>query len=104
MGEPEIGQKIPGGLRPYFQEYDVDRLDLQADANLIIQRTLDFGNWEDIRWLFGFYGVERVRNFLDTYGDRFLSPVSFNYWRKLLKVRSWRQFPSEIPRGELWNR
>jgi hypothetical protein len=32
---------IPSGLWPHFQEYDVRTLDLDYDANLIIQRTLE---------------------------------------------------------------
>jgi hypothetical protein len=100
---PLIDQAIPRGLRPFFQEYDVDQLDLQRHANLIIQRTLDFGNWEEIRWLFKFYGAERVRIFLRLYGDRFLRPVSFYYWRKLLRVRKWRHTPFGISKGDLWS-
>lgn len=37
---------IPGGLWPHFQEYDVRTLNLDRDANLIIQRTLEHGIWD----------------------------------------------------------
>lgn len=35
--------RVPDGLKPYFQEYDVQALDLDRDANLVIQRTLENG-------------------------------------------------------------
>jgi hypothetical protein len=94
---------IPPGLQPYFQEYDVLALDLQRDANLIIQRTLEFGTWEEVRWVFRALGSERVRVFLRQYGERWLNPVSFHYWRKLLRVRTWRHSPFPTAKGEVWN-
>ncbi|MFB0534566.1 MAG: hypothetical protein ACETWR_06260 [Anaerolineae bacterium] len=54
---------IPSGLWPYFQEYDPRTLDLDYDANLIMQRTLEHGTWDEVRWLFGTYGGPRVRTF-----------------------------------------
>jgi hypothetical protein len=54
---------LPPGLQPYFQEYDVTALDLQRDANLIIQRTLEFGTWDEVRWVFETLGARRVRLF-----------------------------------------
>jgi hypothetical protein len=94
---------IPVGLQPYFQEYDVTALDLHRDANLIIQRTLEFGTWEEVRWLFSVLGTVRVRLFLRQYGERWLKPANFNYWRKLLRIRKWRRTPFPTAKGEVWN-
>lgn len=94
---------IPLSLKPYFQEYDLNDLELVRDANLIIQRTLDFGTWDEIRWLFGLYGVKRIRLFLREHGEQWLKPSSFNYWRKLLGVRKWKQNDFPTTKGELWN-
>ena len=95
--------EIPKGLLPYFQEYYPESLDLEQDSNLIIQRTLEFGTWEENRWLFRLYGVDRIRAFLSRHGERFLPPTVFNYWRKLLKVKQWQSSPFPTPKGELWN-
>lgn len=94
---------IPPGLHPYFQEYDVLALDLQRDANLIIQRTLEFGTWEEVRWIFSTLGSNRVRLFLRQYGERWLRPTNFHYWRKLLRIRKWRRSPFPTVKGEVWN-
>jgi hypothetical protein len=95
--------EIPKGLLPYFQEYDLESLDLEQDSDLIIQRTLQFGTWEETRWLFQLYGVDRIRAFLSQRGERLLPPTVFNYWRKLLKVKQWRSSPFPTSKGELWN-
>ena len=96
--------RIPEGLWPHFQEYDPAGLDLEGDADLIIQRTLEFGTWDEARWLFVTYGSRRIRAFLRQRGERLLSPVTFNYWRKLLGVNKWRSSPFPTPKGELWER
>jgi len=94
-------KKIPVSLQPYFQEYDLAALNISRDANLIIQRTLEFGTWDEIRWLFQVYSRQRIQRFLRVYGERRLNPVTFNYWRKLLGLRHWHPAPFE--KGEVWN-
>ena len=96
--------EIPSGLKHHLQEYDLVELDISRDADLIIQRTLEFGNWDEQRWLFVTYGSKRIRSFLRQHGERWLRPATFNYWRKLLKLTDWRKTPFPTPKGELWNR
>jgi len=98
----EVKGEIPSGLAPYFQEYDLAALDLQDDADLILQRTLEYGTWDEVRWLFSVYGAPRVRRFVREHGERWLSKVAFNYWRKLLGIRRWRRAPFPTARGEVW--
>jgi squalene cyclase len=94
--------QIPEGLKPYYQEYDPESLELNRDAELIIQRALEFGTWDEVRWLFEVYGAKRIRVFLRQRGERWLKPVAFNYWRKLLGVRRWKHSPFPTSKGELW--
>ena len=94
--------QIPIGLKPYFQEYDITQLDIFHDTNLIIQRTLEFGTWDELRWLFETYGSQRIRSFLREHGERWLNLVTFHYWRKLLGVRKWKASPFPTAKGELW--
>jgi hypothetical protein len=103
MSDPDSAQpSIPVGLRSYFQEYDLGSLHVERDANLIMQRTLEFGNWEEVRWLFQTYGKERIRAFLRKFGERMLKPSTFNYWRKLFGVRRWKHSPFPTSRREVW--
>jgi hypothetical protein len=99
-----MAAQIPAGLRPHFQEYDPLTLDLQRHANLVIQRALEHGTWDEVRWLLSTYGAPRIRAFLREHGERLLSPVTFNYWRKLLRIRRWRHSPFALPKGEVWDR
>jgi hypothetical protein len=94
--------RIPEQLKAYFQEYDTDQFDFKRDANLVIQRTLEFGTWEEIRWLFQLYGASRIRLFVRKQGDRWLKPISFNYWRKLFRIRRWSTSPLPTAKEEVW--
>jgi Family of unknown function (DUF6922) len=94
-------QPIPLSLQPYFQEYNLNDLRLKRDANLIIQRTLEYGTWDEVRWLFQVYTRRRIQRFLREHGERWLKPCTFNYWRKLLGVRRWQAAP--FGKGEVWN-
>jgi hypothetical protein len=94
---------IPENLHPYFQEYDVKQIDLAEQADLVIQRILEFGDWEDLRWLFFTYRVKRVLLFLKQHGERWLCPPVFNYWCKLIRIRKWQKSPFPTAKAELWN-
>lgn len=95
-------QSIPSSLATFFQEYEFSELSIQEDANLIIQRTLEFGDWDEIRWLFEVYRAARIRTFLRHLGERSLRPPTFNYWRQLMRIRKWEHSPFDTPKGELW--
>jgi hypothetical protein len=88
-------EPIPTTLQPFFQEYDLATLKLGRDANLILMCTLEHGNWDELRWLFRVYPRRRIQRFLREHGDRWLKPVTFNYWRKFLGVRRWKPAPFE---------
>lgn len=92
---------IPFSLQPYFHEYDLADLNVRRDANLIIQRTLEYGTWDEVRWLFQVYSRKRIQRFLCEHSERWLKPVTFNYWRKLLRIPHWQ--PAPFGKGELWN-
>jgi hypothetical protein len=102
--KPTLWPYARSGLGPHFQEYDPHTVDLDQDTDLVIQRTLAYGTWNEVRWLFDTYGGPRIRAFVRERGERLLSPVTFNYWRKLLGIRQWRRSPFPTARGEAWNR
>ena len=99
-----MAAEIPAGLWPHSQEYDPLALDLVRDANQVIQRTLEHGTWDEVRWLFSTYDAPCIRIFLREHGERLLSPGSFNYWRKLLQIRRWARAPFTLPKGQVWDR
>jgi hypothetical protein len=76
--------EIPRSLTPFFPEYSLHSLDLEKAAGTIIERTLQFGNREEIRWLFGVYSIERITGWVKNWGMLALPEPHLTFWRLLL--------------------
>ncbi len=48
-----------------FWDVDLDTLDPEEHASYIIERVLDFGDDEDIRWLFSMYPKVAIKGVLE---------------------------------------
>ena len=79
---------IPSSLRPFFQEYDLDRLDPERDAHTIIQRTLRYGNRIELRWLFHRYPEAKIAEWVRRWGKFTLPPPHLAFWKLLLDLES----------------
>ncbi len=75
---------IPTSLRACFQEYDIEQLDPAQHGDLIIERTLAYGNRPELRWLFNCYGRTRLRDWVQRLGARRLPWRRYNLWCVLL--------------------
>ncbi|MEW5868608.1 MAG: hypothetical protein AB1894_04980 [Chloroflexota bacterium] len=77
---------LPASLRPFFQEYNLEQLDVERSAHTIIERTLQFGNREEIRWLFGCYSRQRIREWVRRWGGVALAEPHRSFWRLVLDL------------------
>jgi len=92
MSTQSIPNQIPASTAAFFQEYRFETLDAEADAALVLERILAFGNREELAWLFHYYGRERIRDWVSENGLRRLPWRRCNLWRVLLDL-------SQISRG-----
>ena len=93
---------IPSSLTRLFQEYDFESMDVNLHANPIIERTLEMGTWEELHWLFHHYRLKPIIEYIQRYGHRRLSKMTFNYWCKLLEIKDYRQAPFAEIRDDVW--
>lgn len=87
---------IPVSLRPYFQEYDLEKLDPERDAFTIIERTLARGDLRELQWLFQRFDSERVRAFVEKYGVSRLPRRRAKLWTLVFQV------PYEPRQDRIW--
>jgi hypothetical protein len=80
---------LPADLAWLFPEYDLARLDPEQDSAIFIERVLERGSWEQVRWLFAHYGERRVADWLREHGFRLLSKRSFALWCLALDVQDY---------------
>jgi len=77
---------IPASLAPFFQEYNLARLDLQRSASTIIERVLQYGSRLEIRWLFGVYPRQQVADWVQRWGKYALPEPHLTFWRLVLDL------------------
>lgn len=77
---------IPPSAAWLFPEYEFADMDTEKHAGVIIERVLERGSWEELRWLFARYGELRVAEWVRRHGFRLLSKRSFALWRLVLGV------------------
>ncbi len=94
---------IPTSFSRLFKEYDFQSMNIDTHANVIIERTLEMGTWEELHWLFHQYGVSRIIAYIQRLGHRRLSKVTFHYWCKLLEIKEFQKAPFAEIRDEIWS-
>jgi len=72
---------IPTSLRPFFQEYVLEDIDPDKHPFTVIERTLEWGNREEVHWLFARYGRERLADWVRQAGWRCLSRHTLHLWK-----------------------
>jgi len=74
--------KLPKDLICLFSNYDIRTLDLEHHAPLIIKTVLARGSWEQVFWLFKYFGYNKVQEIFrdDYYGLRSLPEPTLRLW------------------------
>lgn len=71
---------IPISLRPFFQEYVLEKLDVRGSAFTVMERALAWGTISELRWLFQTYGAPSLQEFVAQYGARLLPRHRYKFW------------------------
>ncbi|MCI0520819.1 MAG: hypothetical protein L0Z70_11280 [Chloroflexi bacterium] len=86
MPADELPSPILASLAPFFQEYDLARLDLERSASTIIERVLQFGNRAEIGWLFSVYSRQQIAGWVRRWGNDALPEPHRTFWRLALDL------------------
>jgi hypothetical protein len=85
-----IDRALPDDTAWLFPEYDFAAVDLKRHQGVIIERILERGTWEQLRWLFSTYGEDMVTEWVKQHGYRLLSKRSFALWRLVLGITGYK--------------
>ena len=77
---------LPADADWLFPEYNFEEMDLDRHRGVIIERILERGSWEQVRWLFSTYGEADVAEWVRQHGFRLLTSRSFALWKLTLNV------------------
>ncbi|MFN3414247.1 MAG: hypothetical protein ACK42L_09335 [Thermoanaerobaculum sp.] len=98
---------LPDSIRGLLHEFAVPtELEGPPWERLIIERVMERGSWDDMRWLLTWCGRARLAEYLRARGHRLLPPRELRFWsavtgipkpmadewvrRARERVRSWR--------------
>ena len=68
-----------------FWDTNPKSLDVKENAQYIIERILDFGNDEEVKWLYHFYDKALLKNIVIK--SRALMPETKNLWTLILETK-----------------
>jgi len=75
MGPMELRKSL-------FWDVDSATIDLDKNARYVIERVLDFGNDEEVRWMWNLYSQRQIREVLES--SRVLHPQTRALWNELI--------------------
>ena len=68
-----------------FWDTNIENIDLKKNAQYIIERVLDLGHDDEVRWIWQTYSKELLKKVVD--GSRSLRPETKNLWMNLLAIK-----------------
>jgi len=72
---------IPASICDLLWEYTVDGTVVDGPAeNAVLERVMQVGGWDEMRWLLRTYGRRRLQEFLEDRGRRVLAPRELRFW------------------------
>ncbi len=79
-------KSIPDFIAPYLWSYNLDKLDVETNEEIIITQVLNLGTKKATDWLFGIYAKETICKYLKNPRPGMWNKKSLNYWGIILDV------------------
>lgn len=76
--------KLPKYLAQFFWDIDFAKLDPKIRAQYVVERILEMGNIEAVRWVFKQYTKDTIKRVVCQ--SRAISKKTANYWSLMLDI------------------
>ncbi|TSC53276.1 MAG: Uncharacterized protein LiPW39_361 [Parcubacteria group bacterium LiPW_39] len=77
---------IPSNLRWLFWSYDINSLSLNEDKDYIIPQVLNYGTWDDVKWLFKVYPEKEIIKAVKNPGRGVWFEKVLNFWATIFNL------------------
>lgn len=78
---------VPKFLQPYLASYDLTKLDLKRDKDIIITELLNKGDGEALKWLVNRYSKTEIKKFVISPMRGMWLKSTLNYWLKVFGIK-----------------
>jgi hypothetical protein len=79
--------KVPKQFHNVFWEIDPEKLDTEEYPEYIMERILEYGTLEGVKWLRKTFGDDKIKAYIKGRARRSLSSKTLNFWQKILKLK-----------------
>ncbi len=80
-------KKISQKMRWLFWSYDIKTLDFDRDKDYIISQVLNYGTWDDVRWLKKTYPDDEIKKVIKNPSRGIWFEKVLNYWCTIFNIR-----------------
>ena len=78
---------IPLKLRWLFWSYDIKSLDVKGDKDYIITQVLNYGTWDDVKWLLETYPEKEIKKIVKNPDRGVWFEKVLNFWTTIFNIR-----------------
>jgi hypothetical protein len=96
-----VMETLPNAVRRLFWDVDPATVEVRAQRNFVLDRVLEYGGMEAVRWAEATYGLAGIRDYFVARGDRVLSQKTKAFWHLMLNESCSTQ-SSTTPSNPLW--
>ena len=79
--------KVPKKMQWLFWSCDVEDLDLEKDKEYIVIQLLNYGTWEDLKWLFTVYSEKEIKNVIKNPSRGLWFKDVLNFWNLMFNLK-----------------
>ena len=79
--------RIPKELKSVLWSYDLSKMDIEKSKKLIIQQVLNYGDWDDLKWLYRAYSKEDIAGVVKNPRRGIWFENVLNFWCLMLKIK-----------------
>ena len=84
---PKVKAKIPQKMKWLLWSYDIKSLDLKEDKDYIIPQVLNYGTWEDLKWLYKVYSEKDIKKVVKNPRRGVWFEKVLNFWTTIFNIR-----------------
>ena len=84
---PKMRKEIPSKMKWLFWSYNTKTLDLKRDKDYIITQVLNYGTWEDLKWLYKLYSEKEIKEVVKHPRRGVWFEKVLNFWTTIFNIR-----------------
>lgn len=83
---PAKNKKLPKKLQSVLWSYDLRRLDIEKDKELIITQVLNYGTWRHLQWLYKTYSEKEIKAVVKNPAHGLWFKSVLDFWIKVFDI------------------